>query len=185
MKLNYSKKILIASIVVFVVVIILDVVFTELLLGKIVSINDKVKQQDISSMERLKELTLKDSIANSEAERKELGEYFVGAGNIETVEFTKYLESLAAEAGVTEKKTLGYEPVGELASSGVLTAIRYKINISGKWPNVYNFLRAVESLPKVSYLNAVSFSLNSESTDVKSVGKVWSADLDFSVVKLK
>ena len=70
MKLNYSKKVLVASLITFVCVLALDIIFTNLLLDKIVSINDKVRQIDISSREREKELNLKDSIASSKNERE-------------------------------------------------------------------------------------------------------------------
>ncbi len=178
MRLNHSKKIFILSLISFFCVLILSIVFTNLLLDKIISINDKVKQLDISSRERERELNLKDSIASSKIERENLGGYFVGAGNAETVKFTEYLEDLATNLDLTQKKSLDYEPIGELKSSEVVSAIRFKFNVSGSWSNVFAFLRAIENLPKVSHLNNVSLNLNSES-------KIWSADLDFLVVKLK
>ena len=184
MKLNYSKKVLVASLITFVCVLVLDIIFTNLLLDKIVSINDKVRQIDISSREREKELNLKDSIASSKNEREKLLGYFVGAGDAETGTFTKYLEDLALANGVTQNKSLAYEPVIGLESSDVVTAIRFKFSISGRWANVWSFIQAVESLPKVSYLANVSLNLNSEAVSAKT-GKIWSADLDFSVVKLK
>lgn len=188
MRLSYSKKIFIVSLGIFVGVIILDVIFTNLLLGKIISINDKVKQLNFSSQEREKELNLKDSIASSKMEREKLLNYFVGPGNAETVEFTKYLEDLALRSGVSQKKSLNYEPVSELASSEVVSAIRFRFNVTGSWANVFNFLQAIENLPKVAYLNSVTLSVSSEAVSpkgTKTAGKTWSADLDFSVIKLK
>lgn len=178
MKLSFSKKVLISAIVTLFIVLFLDTVFTNLLLKKIVSINDKVRQIDISSQERLKELNLKDSTANTVEEREKLGEYFVGPGNAETVEFTKYLEDLAAEMNLTQRKTLDYEAVNEPGLSDFISAIRFKFNVSGKWSDVYGFLYAIEKLPKIVSLNSVSLNLNSDN-------KTWSADLDFLVVKLK
>jgi hypothetical protein len=188
MKLNFSNKILITAIITFIIILVLDVVFTKLLLNKIYSINDKVKQLEISSQEREKELNLRESVESTKLEREKLSGYFVGAGEAETLEFTKYLENLALEMGVTQKKSLDYEAVGALSSSDVVSAIRYRFNVSGKWANVYSFLQAVENLPKVAYLSSVSFSLNSEiisPKEAKTGSKIWSADLDFSVVKLK
>ncbi len=188
MKINYSKKILIISLSIFVVVLVADIVFGNLLYNKIISINDKIKQLEISSQERLNELTLRESITGSEANREKLGEYFVGAGNAEVVNFTQYLEDLAQEIGVSQKKTLDYEVISELPASASISAIRYRFNITGKWSNVFNFIQAIESLPRVVLLKSVSISLNSgvvSAKEVNSASKNWTADLDFMVVKLK
>jgi Tfp pilus assembly protein PilO len=186
MKLVYSKKILILALVVFVSVIVLDVVFTSLLLGKVSSINGKVKQLEDSSQERLKNLSLQESINSSKIQREKLTNYFVGPGNALTVDFTKYLESLASEASVTQKKSLNYEPVGELISSNVLTTIRYKFEVTGSWNSIFNFLQAIENLPKVAYLNGVSLNYNQGDALVKGEQtQGWVATLDFSVIKLK
>lgn len=188
MTIKHSQKVLIIAIVVLSVVLVLNIVFGNMLIDRIVSINDKVKQLDISSQEREKELNLKDSISNSKTEREKLGGYFVGAGNAETVEFTKYLEDLAKEKGVTQSKTLSYESVSGMNSSDAVSAIRYRFNVTGRWNNVYSFLQAIENLPKVSYLNSVSLNLVSEpvtAKDSRVVARIWSADLDFLVVKLK
>jgi len=187
MKLNYSKKILIMSVILFIGVIVLDIIFTGLLLTKIISINDKVKQLDISSQERLRELNLKEAISSSMINRDKLSGYFVGAGNSETVDFTKYLENLALESRVAQKKTLNYEPAIGMASSSVVSVIRYKFETSGSWNNSFNFLKGIENLPKVAYLNSISINLNSEGVsdvNTKPTGKVWSAIIDFSVAKL-
>jgi hypothetical protein len=188
MKLNYSKKIFIASIIILVVIVVLDVVFSDLLFNKIISINNKVRQLDISSQERERELMLKDSIVSTKEEREKLITYFVPAGDAETVEFTKYLEKLALNMGVTQKKSLNYEPVSDLPSSDIVSAIRYKFIISGKWSNVYNFLLAIENLPKVLIINGINLNVSvveDSATSTKVVGKIWSAEIDFSVVKLK
>ncbi len=177
MKINYSKKVLIFSTVVLIGVLVLDVIFTDLLLGRIMSINDKVKQWDISTQERAREVSLKSSIASSKDDREKLIGYFVAAGDVETLNFTKYLEDLALQNKVTQKKTLAYEAISELGSSDVVSAIRYRFSISGSWNNISNFLQAIENLPVISTINSVTFSVSSD--------KVWSADLDFSVAKLK
>jgi len=178
MKLSFSKKVLILAVVTFFIVLFLDIIFTNLLLKKIVSINDKVRQIDLSSKERLKELNLKDSAADTIEEREKLIKYFIGPGNAETVEFTKYLEDLAAEMNLNQRKTLDYEVVNESGLSDFVSAIRFKFNVSGKWSDVYSFLYAIEKLPKIVSLNSVSLNLDSNN-------KIWSADLDFSVIKLK
>jgi hypothetical protein len=169
-------------------VVVLSFIFTNLLLNKIVSINDKIKQLEISSQKREGELTLKDSVSSTKLDREKLIGYFVGPGDSETVEFTKYLEDLAKKMNVTQKKTLDYEAISGLPTSEVVSSIRYRFNISGSWNNVFNFLLAIESLPKVSLLSGVSFNSSSE---ILSAGEgasnkvIWSADLDFSVAKLK
>lgn len=188
MKLSYSHKVMIVSVSLLVLVLIADIVFTRLLMSKIVSINDKVKQLDISSQERLKELTFRASVDSSKVEREKLESYFVGPSNSDTVEFTKYLEGLAGDMNLELKKTLEYEPVGGLSSSDIVSSIRYRFNVSGRWNDVYNFIQTIENLPKVSVLRAVS--LNSDSNivsakDVKAGTRTWSADLDFSVGRLK
>ena len=188
MKIKYSKKIFVISLVGLIVVLVLDIVFTNFLIQKIISINNKIKQINISSLEREKELVLEGLVANSDSNRQELEKYFVGAGNVEAVNFTKYLEDLALEMGVSQKKSLVDEPVKGLESSKVVSSIRFRFNVSGKWEKVYNFLLAIENLPKVVLLNNVSFNINSDSVSTeggKIIDKIWSVDLDFSVVKLK
>ena len=188
MKITFPKKIPIIATITFIIVVILDIFFTNLLFGKINSINDKIKQQDISSQARLKEINSKSSIDSSIAERGKLTSYFVNSGDLETVRFTKYLEDIATEKMVTQKKTLNYEPVLGLESSEFVTAIRYKFNVSGQWSNVFAFLQAIENLPKSVSLNSVSFSVNTDNVSIKDInskGKIWSADIDFVVAKLK
>ena len=166
---------------------VLDVVFTSLLLKRIVGINDKVKQIDISSRQREKELTMKDVIASSKEDRENLDKYFVGAGNAMTLEFTKYLENLAKEIGVTQRKTLDYENISGLSATGQVSNIRYKFNVSGKWNNVFNFIRAIETLPNAVSINSLNLSLNSgvaSLNDARSASRVWTVDLDFSVARL-
>jgi len=188
MKLNYSQKILILSSTILVVVLILNIVYANLLLAKITSINDKIKQLNISSQQRENELNLKDSIIDSKLGREKLAEYFVGSGDAETVEFTKYLENLAKEVGVIQKKTLEYEMVKGFESSEVISSIHYKFNITGSWASIFNFLLIIENLPKAISLNSVSFNVNTGvalEKEIDYVNKGWSADLDFSVVKIK
>lgn len=188
MKIKNSQKILIFSIIVFIVIVILDTVFGNLLLNKIVDINDKVKQQELSSQSRLQELLLRDSIDSSVLERDQLNNYFVGSGNLEVVAFTEYLEGLAVENGVVQKKTLNYEALAGFSSSEFVSSIRYKVNISGKWSNVFAFIQAIENLPKAVFLNSISINANpnnSSVSNIKSGNGAWSADLDFSVVNLK
>ena len=178
MKLNYSQKILTASVVIFFSVLNFDAIFTNLLISKIYDINDKVSQLNTSSFERERELNLRDSVASTKLDREKLSGYFVSAGNLETLEFTKYLEDLARENQVKQTKVLSLEPLRGMESSSVVSTIRYKFNVSGSWSGVYSFLQAVELLPRVAVLNSVSLRKDSDS-------KLWSADLDFSVVNLK
>jgi hypothetical protein len=147
-----------------------------------------VDQLNTSSQKREKDLVLTDFIANSAAERDQLASYFVGAGNAQTVDFTKYLETLAKEAGVTEKKTLNYQSVTGLESSVNVSAIEYHFSVSGRWTNIFSFLQLIENLPKVLVLNNVSLSVASEAVSLNEIRagvRVWSLDLDFSVVNLK
>jgi hypothetical protein len=182
MKINFSKKIFIVSITIFIVVLAMDMVSSYLLINKIIDINNKVKQLNISSQDRLKQLSLNDAISSSVKEREKLTGYFVGPGDLNTVDFTKSLEDLADIMGVTQKKSLAYEEVPGLASAGAVQSIRYKFTVSGKWANVYNFVHAIENLPKISALASVSFIY---SAGDKAGAGVWFADLDFSVLKLK
>jgi Tfp pilus assembly protein PilO len=182
MKLNYSKKILIVSVVIFLVIFVLDIISFNFLWAKIVSLNDKVKQIDISTKEREKEMTLKDLILKTKTEREEFDRYFIGAGNLETVKFTEYLETLAKEYKVIQKKTLVDEQLkdSDLEKSEFVSVIRYKFNITGDLANISGFLSALENMPKIGYLNSVVFNSASEISKTKT----WSADIDFSVIKL-
>lgn len=186
MKINFSRKILIFSIIFLLIVVILNVFFINLSIVKIRDIKDKENQLNISTQEREKELLLKESIGNSIVNRALLEEYFVLNGNLETVEFTEYLESLANNMNLEHRKTLDYAPIGEMPNSEFISTIRFRFNVSGSWQNVFDFLRIIENLPKVSYLNNFSFSVNSDSTSAKNIkNNIWSLDIDFSVIKLK
>jgi uncharacterized membrane protein len=186
MKLSYSKKILILSALVFIGVVVLDVIFTNLLLNKIIGINDKVKQLTISSQERERNFILQDLVTSTKTERIKLEQSFVGVGDINTAEFIRSLELLAKSYSVTLViKSVGYEPVPEMASSEVVSLIKFKVNVIGKWDNVYGFLGKMENLSKVAMVTGVTFDANAGFEGGKNQSKSWSADIDFSVVKLK
>lgn len=185
MKLNYSKKIFILGLVTFVCVIILDIIFTDLLVGKIMMINNKVQQLVISSDERERELNLKDSIRNSDIARVELEKYFIGAGDAETVAFTKSLEDLARASSVAYTiRSLNYEMAPDLGGSASVSLIRFSFTIKGQWSNVMTFLKLVENLPNVVLVNNASLSV-SDGDIANAKQSIWSADVDFSVAQLK
>ena len=131
MKLNYSKRILIVSILAFALVLILDITFTNLLSGKIRSIQDKNKQIALSSQERERNLALKESVINSEAERQVLEQYFVPAGDAKTAEFISQLEAQAKAAGLAYTvKSVGYTAITGIATSSQnLTALKFKFSV--------------------------------------------------------
>jgi Tfp pilus assembly protein PilO len=186
MKINFSKKILILSILLLLAISVLDVIFINLLIDKIYSIKDKENQLNISTQEREKELLLRESIGNSVVNRALLEEYFVPDGNLETVKFTEYLEKLASDMNLEHKKSLDYEPASEMTNSEFVSAIRFRFNVSGSWQNVFDFLRTIENLPKISYLSGINLTMNTSDISVKDgKNKTWSLDLDFSVIKLK
>lgn len=177
MKLNHSKKSLILSTTLFLVVLGANILFANLLVIKITTINDQIRQSVISSQERERNLNLRDSILNSVSERSKLEKYFVGVGDAETANFISYLESEAKKVGlVSDIKSVGYEPVAEIGSSEIVSLIRFRLSVNGKWSNVFTFIQTLENLPKISTVNAISLDHNSG---------VWSAEIDFSVAKLK
>jgi len=188
MKLNYSKKILILAMLLFLVVFVSNIIFIYLLFGTINGVNDKVRQLNISSQKREEELLLKDMISDFRPEREKINQYFVGAGNADIVAFTKSLEDLADAYGVSQRKTLSHEPISELKNSETVSNLRFRFNVSGKWANVFNFFQSIETLPKVIKINSVVLSVNSSALSAKEVKtneKTWMAEIDFSVVKLK
>lgn len=185
MKIDYTKKILIVSVAALIIVLVLDFIFTNLLLTKIVGINDKVKQLVLSSQERERNLNLKETIMSSEAERAQLEKYFVPAGDAKTADFINYIESLAKAAGLSYSiKSVGYEPLSDNGLADRLVFIRFKLGISGEWGRVFDFLQTIENLPVTSTLNSSSFGLSGEKAKNSSAA-IWSADLDFSVVQIK
>ncbi len=186
MKLNFSKKILLFSSLFMIGVFVIDFIFITLLIDKMVDIKDKENQLEISSQEREKELFLKESIINSEEKRSELEQFFVKDGNLETVKFTEYLEGLAYSMNLEHKKTLDYEPAKDLISAEFISAIRFRFSISGSWQNVFDFIRMIEKLPQISYLNTLALNVITSNISTKDFNnQIWSADLDFSVLRLK
>lgn len=176
MKLNYSQKMLVISTVIFVGVLVLNIIFINLLLNLVTGFNDKTQQLDNSFQVLQKETKLKDVIANSKEAGEKLSLYFVGPGDVETVNFVKFLEDLAVKNNVIQEKSLAYEPVAELPNSNTVSAIRFRSNISGSFANVFSFLQAIENMPKVVSLKSASLN---------TVDKGWAMSLDFSVIKLK
>lgn len=177
MKLNYTKKIFIISAAVLVGIIILVLVFTNLLLGKIYSINDKVKQMTISSIERERNISLKESIHVSESDRGELAKYFMGSTDADTADFIGQLENLGKQLGLTVNvKSVEYEKNPNFDSSNYLSLVRVKVGFVGKWSGVFDFLQKIERLSKTTLIHGVSLDNSS---------KIWSGDIDFSVFKLK
>ena len=176
MKLNYSKKVLILSIALFLLVLIFDLVFTNLLLGKVTNINNEVKQLTVSTQEREFSQSLKDSILKTEKDRTKLEQYFVAAGDARTAEFINQIEVLAKSSGLTpEVRAVDYEPVATAATSSTVSLVHFKLNIVGKWDNVFNFLQTIENLTKITLVQGVTLNASSA---------LWSGDIDFTILKL-
>lgn len=177
MKLNYSKKILILSVVSLVAIVIVDFLFLNLLADKIIGINDKIRQQTLSTQEREKNFYLKESISKTEIDRAKIEKYFIGPGDVATAEFIAYLENLAKQNKLTATvRSVGYEIIPEVGNSDVVSALRFRFSVTGKWSDVFVFLQIMENIPKA--VSVFSVTLNSASG-------AWTADLDFSVAKLK
>lgn len=177
MKLNYTKKIFIISVAILIGVTVLVFIFTNLLLGKIFSINDKVKQMTISSIERERNISLKESIYNSEKERIELSKYFIGLTDEDTAVFISQIENLGKLAGLTvDVKSVEYEKNPNFDNSNYLSLVRIRVNFNGKWNDVFGFLQKIETLSKIVLIHNVS---------LESSSRIWSGEVDFSVFKLK
>lgn len=188
MKLNYSKKIFIMSVLLLLLILIFNIIFLYLLFSKIESVNNKVKQLNISTEKRATDFILKDSVLSLSEEREKLSNYFIGMGDKETIDFTKYIEDLADSLNITQQKTLSLETIPNFASSETVSAIRYKINVSGPWSNVYHFILLMENIPKVTFLKSISLNTSLEASSLKEIKKnnrIWNANLDFVIVKSK
>ena len=187
MKLSYSKRIFILSVIFFVGTLTLNIIYFNLLVKCVANINNKVKQINLSTQERENQINSADLVNSTELDRSKLQKYFVGSGSALVVDFTKSLEVLAQTMGVTQKKTLAEESIPELGASDVVSAVRYKFSVSGKWSSVYNYILAIEYLPRVVLINNISLSLTEPLTTdgVITGSKFWTADLDFSVAKMK
>lgn len=177
MKFNYSKRIFVLSLGVFLIVLVLNIVFSNLLLEKILNINNKIKQQNISSQERERNLALKDSVIGTRELRLELEKYFIAPGDPQTASFVNYLEGQTKKTGLSPNiKSIDYENIETLGGDSNVLSVRLRLGAVGKWSDVYSLLIALESLPRVSFLNSVSLERQSEG---------WSVDIDMSVAKLK
>ena len=158
-------------------VITLVIIFTNLLLGKIFSINDKVKQMTLSSIERERNISLKESIHNSEKDRIELAKYFVGSDDEDTADFISQLEDLGKQLNlVINVKSVEYEKNPNFENSNYLSLVRVRVGFNGKWNGVFDFLQKIETLSKIVLIHNVSLESNS---------RIWSGEVDFSVFKLK
>jgi hypothetical protein len=187
MKINNSQKFLLISVMLLFVVLIFNAIFIYLLVDKIYDIKDKENQLNLSLKEREKEILLKEAVDDSTLERAELENYFVKYSNLDTVKFTEYLEDLADTMNLEHRKTLDYETISEIPNLEFVSMIRFKFSISGRWQDVFNFIRLIEVLPKVSSINNLILNVivdNDLVKDSKYKRPIWSADLDFSVLRL-
>lgn len=186
MKLNFAKKIFILAVCTFVLVLVVDIIFTNMLVKNIIGINDKIRQLNLSTQERERESALASSVMNSEEDRRRLDAYFVAAGDSATVDFTTFLEDKARQLGLQYvTKSLDYENVIEPANVEGISVIRFRFTVTGSWSKVFVFLIQVENLSKIVSVNNVHFNLDNTEGVTKNAGTNFTAELDFSVAKLK
>ncbi len=179
MRINYSKKVLGFSFIVAVIVIILVAIFCSLLIEKIVGINDKVKQIEVSSQERERSATLRVSVANTQEGRENLNKYFISVNGV--INLIEQLENLAKETGVTlDIKFVGYEAIKQVTAD-TLEQVKFKVAVSGSWSKVIKFFKLVETFPAVVYLDSTFLNLIASKTKEQT----WLLDLEFSVIKIK
>jgi Tfp pilus assembly protein PilO len=185
MKIKYSQKVLGSFVIIFLLILTANIIIGRMSIKQIESINNKIRQVTLSSEEREKLLALKESLTNSEEDRKLLDKYFIGSTDADTANFISYIENLAKQNGLTYNvQNVSYEPISEISSSEQVNFMKFQLNIVGGWSNIFTFVQNIENLPKVVSLSAVSID-NGPSLGAKSKTKNWSADLEFSVARLK
>ena len=185
MKLNYSKKILIFSGLILFFVLLGNVVSFNFLIDKVLSINNKVAQVEISTKQRERNVSLTDSVQASQVGREILNTYFVSSGDAKTAEFIETLEGLARQAGLSANiRTVNYEPISEFNSTENIQFIRMILSVSGSWSKVFGFLSSLENLPKVIKIANVNLN-SSPALNSKNRENNWTAEIDLSIAQLK
>jgi len=173
-----------------ILLIFLDIFFIAIFIALFIftknQISDTINKEDAIKTEIKKEETLsimKKDVEDSKNYEDKLYGYFIGKDNV--VDFLKTLDDLISSSSLkSEIQSINYE---SLAKINLIETelVRVKMNVKGKWENIQFFLKLLENYPlKISIKN---ISLNKFSDSIIS-GKTipeWSADLDFTAVKLK
>jgi len=160
-------------------------IFSYLLIDTIYQINDKVAQVEISTNERDAQGALKVSVANSVVERQTLDTYFISKSG--TADFIKTLEALAKGNNVSINiKYVGYEPIKQANFSATAESIRFNLDLIGSWVNCIQVIRLLENLPVPSLVEKITLSVGGTNLSGKvTSGSTWTANVDFTAVKLK
>lgn len=183
MKIRYSQKILGLFIIIFLVVLAANIVVGRMNIGQIDNLNNKIRQVTLSAEERERVLAIKDSLLNSEADRKILDKHFIGPSDSDTADFIGYIEGLAKQNNLAYSvKDISHQPISEISGSEQVNFMSFRLNVLGTWDNVFTFLQFIENIPKVVSVANISID-NGPSLGGKT--KNWSADFEFSVGRLK
>jgi|GEM_PF-3305569 len=140
--------------------------------------------QIITEIKRQETLSLmKKDVEDSKNYENKIYGYFIGADNV--ADFLKTVEGLVASSSLKDDiQSVDYESPSTVASVNT-ELLRVKVSVEGEWKNIQYFLKLVENYPlKIDIRN---LSLNKVSDSVISGRKVsiWSANVDFMVVKLR
>ncbi len=184
MKIKLSTKIVVVSLVVAFIVILINGYFGRLLYQQILSTTNKIEQISIATIEREKMTALEHSLDTSTSSRAILDQYFITADDADTANFIDSVENIAKQGGLEYVVSgIDYDKNPEFGSLTNLNFIKLKINVTGNWLAVWNFLQTIENLPKVLVISSVT--LDTSAKNIKGQINKWSADLEFSVAKIK
>lgn len=126
----------------------------------------------------------KAALSENKAEISLLDSYFVKSDGV--VDFINGLEALGNKNGVTINIASVSVESDPKAKATLYEMLRLKIEISGSWASVTNFIAILENIPYAVSISQVSLaSIPSAANDGVKGNTVWRGAIDFGVLKLK
>lgn len=128
--------------------------------------------------------TTKAMLDENEVAISQLDSYFVKSDGV--VDFINSLESMGNKNGVSINISSVSVESDVKAKATLYETLRLKIEISGTWANVTNFIAILENLPYGVNISQVSLvSVPSALSDSGKGSVSWRGAVDFGVLKLK
>ncbi len=165
----------------FIIDVAVAIIFTTLFLHtKSLTSDASLKEEQIKDDIRKEESisVMKKDIGFSKNSEDELSSYLIGKDDSDVTGFIKVLENIASGSQLTiDVQSLSYEQDASLSQvNGELVHI--SIAVSGKWDNVFSFIKFLINYPLKINIKNLSLGV----IDAKSN---WSANIDFTAIKLK
>ena len=142
-----------------------------------------INEVDLIVQKEIRLRSIQNFIKDTEVERTQLNEYFVGKDAV--VDFIEIIEDLSALSGtIMEITSVSVDDIEGGSSAGEL--LRLNFEIFGVWRDAFHLLTLVESLPLEVTITQASFKqVSVQREDTKEPERSWKGTFGLTVVKLK